>query len=294
MAEHRDSGPGDDGEPQVRVERQGPVLLLTLHRPERLNAFTPRMGAELLAALDDADADDGVRAVLITGSGRAFCAGADLASGGSRFAYPDPAGHRDLGGRISLRVFESLTPVVVAFNGPAIGAGITMMLAADVRLASSEATFGFVFARRGIVLEAASSWFLPRIVGVGRALEWVSTGRLIDAAEAHTAGLITAVHPPDALGSAAMSLARQIADTSAPVSVALNRQLLWQMLGADHPMTAHRLDSRALASRGASADVREGIAAFLEKRAPRFPDRVSDGLPDFYPWRWSPPFAPED
>jgi enoyl-CoA hydratase/carnithine racemase len=276
----------------VLVERQGPTLVLTLHRPDRMNAFTQRMGAELLAAFDRADADDDVRTVLITGSGRGFCAGADLGSGGARFEYPDPARHRDLGGRVSLRIFESLKPVIVAFNGAAVGVGITMTLAADIRLASTAAKFGFVFARRGIVLEAASSWFLPRVVGISRALEWVSTGRIFGAEEALAAGLVGAVHPPDELMPAATALAEEIAANTAPVSVALNRQMLWQMLGADHPMAAHELDSRALAARGGSADAREGVDAFLEKRAASFPDRVSADLPDFYPWWPARPVEP--
>ena len=274
---------------QLRVERRGAALVVSLHRPDRLNAFTPKMGGELLSVLDGADADDEVRAVVITGSGRGFCAGADLGSsadlgfGGSRFAYTDPATHRDIGGLISLRLFESLKPVIVAFNGPAVGAGITMMLAADIRLASTEAKFGFVFARRGIVLEAASSWFLPRIVGVSRAMEWVSTGRLFGAEEALDAGLVRSVHEPAALLPAALALAEEIATGTAPVSVALNRQMLWRMLGATHPRQAHLLDSRTLAERGASADAREGVTAFLEKRPAEFPDRVSKDLPASFP-----------
>jgi enoyl-CoA hydratase/carnithine racemase len=273
---------------QLRVERRGAALIVSLHRPDRLNAFTPKMGEELRSVLDDADADDAVRAVIITGSGRGFCAGADLgssadpAAAGARFVYPAPAAHRDPGGLISLRLFEALKPVIVAFNGPAVGAGITMMLAADIRLASTEARFGFVFARRGIVLEAASSWFLPRIVGIGRAMEWVSTGRIFGAEEALAAGLVRSVHEPAELIPAALALAEEIATATAPVSVALNRQMLWRMLGASHPEQAHLLDSRALAERGASADVREGVTAFLEKRPPVFPDRVSSGLPDSF------------
>jgi enoyl-CoA hydratase/carnithine racemase len=284
--------PADREPEQVRVERRGPVLMVTLNRPERRNAFTPRMGAELLAAFDRADAEDDVRVVLITGSGRAFCAGADLGSGGDRFAYPDPAVHRDLGGLVSLRIFESLKPVIVAFNGPAVGAGITMMLAADVRLAATEARFGFVFARRGIVLESGSSWFLPRVVGIARAMEWVSTGRVFGADEALAAGLVRSVHPPGELLPAAMSLASEIAGNTAPVSVALNRQLMWRMLGADHPMAAHELESRLLAERGHSADAREGIDSFLAKRDPRFPDRVSADLPACHPWWPAREFTP--
>ena len=269
---------------QIRVERRGAVLIVILNRPERLNAFTPTMGTELLHVFDRVDQDDDVRVVIITGAGRGFCTGADLRSSGDRFAYSDPANHRDIGGRISLRLFESLKPVIVAFNGPAVGAGITTMLPADIRLASTDARFGFVFARRGIVLEAASSWFLPRVVGISRAMEWVSTGRIFGAEEALAAGLVRSVHEPSGLLPAALTLADEIAACTAPVSVALNRQLLWRMLGASHPMDAHELDSRVLADRGASADAREGVTAFLEKRPPRFPDRVSADLPEFYPW----------
>lgn len=275
---------------QLRVERSGAALVVSLHRPERLNAVTPRMIGELLSVLDLADADDDVRALIITGSGRGFCAGADLASpgehgaaGGARFVYPDPATHRDLGGRVSLRLFASLKPVIVAFNGPAVGAGITMMLPADIRLASADAKFGFVFARRGIVPEAASSWFLPRLVGISRAMEWVSTGRVFGPEEALAAGLVRSVHEPAALLPAASALAEEIASATAPVSVALSRQLLWRMLGASHPMRAHELDSRLLAERGASADAREGIASFLDKRPARFPDRVSAQPPFIAP-----------
>jgi enoyl-CoA hydratase/carnithine racemase len=287
------TGSGGSGE-TLRVERDGPLLTITLHRPDRLNAFTRQMGAELLAAFDRADADDDVRVVLVTGAGRGFCAGADLEGGGSRFEYAAGAAHRDIGGQVSLRIFESAKPVIVAFNGPAVGVGVTMTLAADVRLASTAARFGLVFARRGIVLEAASSWFLPRLVGISRALEWVATGRLFGADEALDAGLVRSVHEPDELLPAARALALEIVEHTAPVSVALNRQMLWRMLGADHPMAAHELDSRALQSRGGSADAREGISAFLEKRPARFPDRVSTDMPDFYPW-WPPrPFTPID
>lgn len=276
----------------VEVTVEGPVLTATLNRPDRLNAFTRRMGEQLVAAFDRADADDAVRVVVITGRGRGFCAGADLGSGGYRFDYPNPETHRDHGGLVSLRMFNSLKPVIVAFNGPAVGAGATMMLAADIRLASTEAKFGFVFARRGVVLESAAGWFLPRLVGISRAMEWVSTGRVFDAAEALAGGLVGAVHEPEDLLPAAYALAAEIADNTAPVSVALNRQMLWRLLGADHPMAAHELDSRVFASRGRSADAREGISSFLEKRAAAFPDRVSADLPDFYPWWPARPFRP--
>jgi enoyl-CoA hydratase/carnithine racemase len=277
---------------QIRYEVADHVLTVTLHRPERLNAFTPRMAEELIDAHDRADADDDVRAVVLTGAGRAFCAGADLAGGGDTFASEDGPDHRDAGGRVSLRLFESTKPVIAAFNGPAVGVGVTMTLPADVRLASTAARFGFVFARRGIVLEAASSWFLPRVVGISRAMEWAATGRVFGADEALAGGLVRSVHEPDDLLPAAYALAAEIVDNAAPVSVALTRQLLWRMLGADHPMAAHQVDSRAMLARGRSDDAKEGVGAFLEKRAARFPDRVSTGMPDFYPWWPDRPFTP--
>jgi enoyl-CoA hydratase/carnithine racemase len=277
---------------QVRYEVRDQVLTITLDRPERLNAFTDRMADELIDAFDRADADDEVRAVVVTGEGRAFCAGADLAAGGATFDRSEGTAFRDHGGRVSLRIFDSTKPVIVAFNGAAVGIGVTMTLPADVRLASTDARFGFVFARRGITLEAASSWFLPRLVGISRALEWAGTGRIFGAEEAQAGGLVRSVHPPDELLPAAYALAREIADNTAPVSVALNRQMLWRMLGADHPMTAHVLDSRAVQARGASEDAKEGVTAFLEKRPAQFPNRVSSDMPDFYPWWAARPFRP--
>ncbi|HTX31403.1 MAG TPA: crotonase/enoyl-CoA hydratase family protein [Solirubrobacteraceae bacterium] len=263
------------------------ILTITLNRPDRLNAWTETMAQELISAFDRADADDDVRVVIITGAGRAFCAGADLERGGETFDWRTresaDAVPRDNGGRFTLRVFESTKPVIAAVNGPAVGVGVTMTLPMDIRLASEEARFGFVFARRGIVPEAASSWFLPRVVGISQALEWVSTGRVFSAQEAHEGGLVRSVHPADELLDAAHALAREIADNTAPVSVALARKMLWRMLGAEHPMRAHRVDSRAMFSRGQSADVVEGVTSFLEKRPPRFSDRVSDGLPDVFP-----------
>jgi enoyl-CoA hydratase/carnithine racemase len=259
------------------------ICTLTLNRPDRLNAYTPQMGEELLAAFDASDADDDVRAVVVTGAGRGFCAGADLAAGGSTFDRPRAPGHRDGGGLVTLRIFRSLKPVIAAINGPAVGVGITMTLAMDVRMVAQGAKIGFVFARRGIVPEAASSWFLPRIVGISRALEWAYSGRIIGPEEALEGGLVRSVHPPGELLDAAYGLAREIADNAAPVSVATTRQMMWRMLGAAHPMEAHRVDSRAIAARGASADAREGIEAFLEKRPAQFPDRVGDGLPDAFP-----------
>ena len=263
------------------------VLTLTLNRPERLNAFNETMLAELLAALDAADADDAVRAVIVTGAGPAFCAGADLGGGGGTFDAGAPgAVPRDGGGRVALRLFDMRKPVIAAVNGPAVGVGATMTLPMDVRLASEQARFGFVFARRGIVPEACSSWFLPRVVGISRALEWVVTGRVFPAAEALAAGLVSRVLPPDELLPAARALAREIAANTSAVSVCLARQMLWKMLGADHPMEAHRLDSRGIHFMGRSPDAYEGVQSFLEKRPARFSMRVSRDLPDFYPfWR---------
>jgi enoyl-CoA hydratase/carnithine racemase len=276
---------------EIIAERDAGVLTITLNRPERLNAFTETMRRELIAAFDLADADDEVRAVVVTGAGRGFCAGADLGGGGATFDWrerksipPTPGWDvpRDGGGQVSLRIFECAKPVIAAINGPAVGVGITMTLPMDIRLAVDGAKIGFVFARRGIVPEACSSWFLPRIVGISQAMEWVSTGRVFSAQEALAGGLVRSVHAPDELLPAAHALAREIADNTAPVSVALGRQLLWRMLGAEHPMQAHRADSKAMFSRGQSADAREGVQSFLEKRAAQFPDKVSDGLPDVF------------
>ena len=281
----------------LRYAVEDGVATITLHRPEQLNAFTAQMMQDLIAAFDATDADDNVRAVIVTGSGRAFCAGADLSGGSSTFdfekrygAKPDTA-HRDGGGRVSLRIFRSLKPVIGAVNGAAVGVGVTMQLPMDIRLASTDAKFGFVFARRGITPEAASSWFLSRVVGISTALEWCYTGRVFSAQEAFERGLVRSLHAPDDLLPAARAIAREIADNAAPVSVAISRQLIWRMAGASHPMEAHKLDSRAIQSRGRSADVKEGVSAFLEKRPAAFPDRVSADMPDFFEWGGEPPFA---
>jgi enoyl-CoA hydratase/carnithine racemase len=278
------------------------VATVTLNRPDKLNAFTAQMRDELIAAFDLTDADDAVRAVVVTGAGRAFCAGADLAAGGNTFDYAkrqDPrreatmAGdvYRDGGGQVTLRMFRSLKPVIGAINGAAVGIGATMQLPMDVRVASTQARFGFVFARRGITPEAASSWFLPRLVGMQTALEWCISGRVFDADEALARGLVRSVHEPADLLGAAQGLAREMTRHSAPVSVALTRQLMWRMAGVAHPMDAHRLDSRAIQSRGQAQDVREGVGAFLDKREAVWPDRVSTDLPGFFDWRGEPPFA---
>ncbi len=277
---------------QILTQVDDGVLTITLNRPDRLNAWTPTMGRELIAAFDQADADDEVRVVLITGAGRGFCAGADLAGGGDTFDWTKRADGqqipRDGGGMFTLRVFESTKPVIAAINGPAVGIGATMTLPMDIRLASDGARIGFVFVRRGIVPEACSSWFLPRVVGISRAIEWVSTGRVFSAQEALEGGLVRSLHPADQLLDAARAIAREIADNTAPVSVALARRMMWTMLGAEHPMLAHRADSRGMFLRGQSADAHEGVTSFLEKRPPVFPDRVSAGLPELF-GGWAPP-----
>jgi enoyl-CoA hydratase/carnithine racemase len=272
---------------QIIAEVQDGILTITLNRPDRMNAWTERMARELMEAFDRADADDEVRAVIVTGAGRAFCAGADLERGGETFDWRAregaPAVPRDNGGQLTLRIFQSTKPVIAAINGAAVGVGVTMTLPMDIRLAAEDAKFGFVFARRGIVPEAASSWFLPRVVGISQAMEWVSTGRVFSAQEALAGRLVRSVHPKDELLETAGALAREIADNTAPVSVALARRLMWRMLGAAHPMDAHRADSRAMFVRGQSADVVEGVTSFLEKRPAKFTDQVSDGLPDVFP-----------
>jgi enoyl-CoA hydratase/carnithine racemase len=280
---------------EIRYEIVDRVATITLQRPDKLNAFTRRMRDELINAFEIADADDGVRVVIVTGAGRAFCAGADLSAGPATFDYAkrDDAGHedhRDGGGRVSLAIYASRKPVIAAINGPAVGVGVTMTLPMDIRIASSAARFGFVFARRGIVPEACSSWFLPKVVGLNQAAEWLYTGRVFDAAEALRGGLVSRVVPPEELLPAATALAREIADNTSAVAVALARQMLWRMAGADHPMEAHKVDSRGIHAMGASPDVAEGIAAFKEKRAPRFGMKPSRDMPAFYPWWEDRPF----
>ena len=265
------------------------VATITLNRPDKLNAFTGTMMTEIIDAFDRVDADDEVRAVIVTGSGRAYCAGADLGRGGDTFAkggseVSNEAGVvRDGGGLLTLRIFDCTKPVIGAINGAAVGVGVTMTLPFDIRLAGESARFGFVFSRRGIVPEACSSFFLPRLVGISTAVEWCCSGRIFSASEAHERGLVRSVHPADELLPAAAGLAREIADNTAAVSVALTRQMMWRMLGAHHPMEAHRVDSRGIQSRGASDDAKEGVTSFLEKRDPIYPDKVSAGLPDIFP-----------
>jgi enoyl-CoA hydratase/carnithine racemase len=282
---------------EIIYEVSEQIATITLNRPDKLNSFTNRMLKEIIAAFDESDADDNVRAVIVTGSGRAFCAGADLSGGGETFAKggsdvkAKTGVMRDGGGLVSLRIFESKKPVIGAINGAAVGVGVTMTLPMDIRLVSTASKFGFVFAKRGIIPEAASSWFLPRMVGISQATEWCFTGRMISADEAKEGRLVRSVHAPEDLLPAARAIAREIAENTAPVSVALSRQMLWRMLGADHPMQAHRVDSRAINSRGASDDAREGVMSFLEKRPANFPVKVSDGLPEVFPDWQDPQFS---
>jgi enoyl-CoA hydratase/carnithine racemase len=281
------------------------ILTITLNRPEKLNAFTGTMMSEMIDAFQRANKDDDIRCIIVTGSGRAFCAGADLSAGASTFDATQRADRpernagpvdsvnwsdervRDGGGRVTLEIFECLKPVIAACNGPAVGIGATMQCAMDIRLGSEAARVGFVFSRRGIVPEAASSWFLPRIVGIQQALAWCYSGRVFDAKEAHDGGFFMEVLPPDQLLPRARAIAREIAENTSPVSVALIRQMMWRGLGMDHPMEAHKVDSRGIYSRGASADVKEGVVSFLEKRPAKFPQKVSADMPPYFPW-WQP------
>ena len=278
---------------QILVDKADGVATITLNRPEKMNAYTRIMGEEIMAAMDDIDADDSVRAVIFTGAGdRAFCAGADLTPEGGGHVFSDPTEVEDLsdpkvrdgGGLLTLRLFESKKPLISACNGVAVGVGATMQLAMDIRLASENARYGFVFARRGIVPEACSSWFLPKLVGISQALEWCYTGRVFDAEEARNGGLIKDIYSPQELMDAARGLAREIADNTSAVSVAMTRAMMWRLPNGDHPMEAHKIDSRASYRLSRGADAKEGIASFLEKRAPQYPGKVSEDMPDFYPW----------
>jgi enoyl-CoA hydratase/carnithine racemase len=284
-------------EPLVKLERHGHVAVLTLNRPEHRNTVTYGVLDAMLELVDDVDCDDDVRAVVLTGEGEFFSAGTDLSArdgfraDGSDFK-PLRGGTRDVGGELSIRFFDARKPLIAAFNGTAVGIGVTMSLPFDIRIASSEARFGLPFTRRGIVPESCASWFLPRLVGISRALDWVVTGRIFSAAEALGAGLVSELVAPGAVLERALEIAQGIASTSSPVAVALARQMLWRGLSAPHPMEANRLESAALLALGGSADVTEGVSAFREKRPPRFASRPSQDLPDFYPWWTTPPFAP--
>lgn len=278
---------------QIIVDKRDGIATITLNRPDKMNAYTRTMGEEIMAAMDDIDADDAVRAVIFTGAGeRAFCAGADLTPEGGGQVFSDPSEVSDLsdpkvrdgGGLLTLRLFESKKPLISACNGVAVGVGATMQLAMDIRLASATARYGFVFARRGIVPEAASSWFLPRIVGISQALEWCYTGRIFGAEEAKTGGLVRSIHAPEDLLHAARALASEIAENTSAISVAMTRAMMWRLASADHPMEAHKIDSRAIYRLSRGADAKEGIASFLEKRKAAYPGKVSTDMPDFYPW----------
>jgi enoyl-CoA hydratase/carnithine racemase len=285
----------------IILDRKDGIATITLNRPDRMNAFTGQMMGEMIQAFDVTDADDDVKVVVVTGAGRAFCAGADLGGGDKTFDYAKQDGdprdkflvngvYRDGGGLLTLRINESLKPVIAAVNGAAVGIGVTMQLAMDIRLASTEAKFGFVFARRGITPEAASSWFLSKIVGVQQALEWCFTGRVFPAQEALDGRLVRSLHAPEDLLPAAYALAREIADNTAPVSIALTRQMIYRNAGAPHPMDAHMSDSRAIMARGAQGDAKEGVMSFLEKRPPHYPNKVSTDLPDIWPYWEKPEF----
>jgi enoyl-CoA hydratase/carnithine racemase len=270
----------------------GPVLTVTLNRPEKLNAYTAVMGAELADAFQRADQDDAVRVVIVTGAGRGFCAGADISGGASAFdataegsvAFQAEGRPRPTGGGFVGAIYSCRKPSIAAINGPAVGVGATLTLPMDIRIAAEGAKIGFIFARRGLVPEAGSAWFLPRLVGLPTALRWCLTGRLLSATEARDGGLVSEVTPADGLLARARDLALEIADNTAPVSVALARQMLWRFSGEPDPSGALAVDGRLSMILGAGPDVREGVSAFLEKRPPRFPGRVSRDMPDLYPW----------
>ena len=281
----------------IKYEIDNNILTITLNRPDKLNAFTGQMMDELISAFDSAGKDDEVRVIIVTGEGRGFCAGADLSSGNNTFNRDvrnnkgdqvdhkkDPEWIRDGGGKTTLSIFECPKPIIAAINGPAVGVGVAMTLPMDIRLASEDAMFGFVFARRGLVPEAASSWFLPRLVGISKALEWTYSGKVFNATEAKEGGLIRSIHKPEELLDEARLIANEIIQNSSSVSVSLTRQMLWRMLGADHPMEAHKIDSRLIYELGRGEDVKEGVNSFLEKRSPDFPNKVSEDMPESYPW----------
>ena len=275
----------------ILLEQRENIAVLFLNRPNKLNAFTFSMMEEIINALDSLEADDSVHAVIITGKGRAFCAGADLSSGQDTFnpsfddfAVQESDFRRDSGGILTLRMYKFLKPIVVACNGPAVGIGASMQLAADIRLASDQARFGFVFNNRGIVPDACSSWFLPKIVGISRALELTYSGRIIDAQEALQLNLVSSIHDSEKLLSNALDITKKMVQNSAPVSISLTRQMLWRSLESSGPYDAHVIESKAIDSRGASEDAKEGVSSFLEKRPAEFKNKVSSDMPEFFPW----------
>ena len=275
----------------ILLEQQDNIAVLSLNRPNKLNAFTFSMMEEMIAALDSLDADDSVHALIITGKGRAFCAGADLSSGQEtfnpsfdNFSVQEDDFRRDSGGILTLRMYKFLKPIVIACNGPAVGIGASMQLAADIRLASDQARFGFVFNNRGIVPDACSSWFLPKIIGISSALELTYSGRIIDASEALKLNLVSSIHDSENLLENAIDFAKNMVKNSAPVSIAVTRQMLWRSLEGSNPYDAHIVESKAIDSRGASEDAKEGVSSFLEKRAAEFKNKVSSDMPEFFPW----------
>jgi enoyl-CoA hydratase/carnithine racemase len=262
------------------------ILTIAINRPERLNALTEAAINEFIGILDQADQNDKVKAIIVTGTGRGFCAGADLEKGGDTFTDSETpeSEYRDWGGRLTLRIYEMKKPIIAAINGPAVGVGITMTLPMDIRIASTNAKIGFVFTRRGIAPEACSGWFLPRVVGISKAAEWTLTGRILSPQEALSGGLVSQIVEPDELLPTAVSIAREIVENTSSISVALTRQLLWRMLGADHPIESHRIESKMIQWLGSQEDAREGVSSFLEKRLPQFKMKVSEDMPPFYPW----------
>ncbi|MCK9276376.1 MAG: crotonase/enoyl-CoA hydratase family protein [Syntrophales bacterium] len=276
----------------ITYQLQDNVATITLNRPDKLNAVNDGMLNELIEAFDQADKDDEVRAIIVTGAGRAFCAGADLADKENTFNYRTESleDHRDSGGTVVLKIFELKKPVIAAINGPAVGFGITMTLPMDVRIAVENAKIAFPFTRRGIVPDACCAWFLPRIVGISRAVEWTMTGRTFSAEEAFKNGLLSMIAAPHEVMKKSMAVAREISDNTSAVSVALTRQLFWRTLGADHPMEVHRLDSKCIYYMGLSKDSSEGALSFLEKRPPHFTMKPGTDMPDFYPWWYDIPF----
>ena len=271
---------------EIKTSKEGNIFIISLNRPEKLNAFTRVMQDEMIKVFDYTDENDDIKAVIITGSGKAFCAGADLVEGANTFNYGEQGNklsnedHRDGGGMVALRIYESKKPVIGAINGDAVGVGVTMTLPMDIRIASDKARFGFVFSRRGAVPEACSSWFLPRIVGISKALDWCFSGKVFSAQEALKNGLVSEVVEADKLIKRALELGNNYTSKTSSVSVSLSRQMLWRMLGANHPQEAHLVDSLAMEKMGKSSDIKEGILSFLEKREPKFPMKVSKDLPD--------------
>ncbi len=272
------------------------ILTITLNRPEKLNAYSEDMHHDLFKAMDEAEADDNIRVIIVTGEGRAFCAGMDLGKGNDTFNYgeldenPDWSEYRDLGGMLALRFYESTKPMIAAINGPAVGVGITMTLPMDIRLASEDSKMGFVFVRRGVMPDGCANWFLPKLVGVGQSLEWFLSGKIFSAAEARERGLISSIYPADQLLDKAKEMAMDIARNTSAVSVALTRQMVWRMAGADHPMESHKVETRGFYYTGRSKDAKEGIMSFIEKRKPVFTNSPVSDMPPFYPWWKEPEF----